>query len=144
MYAQSAEIKPDIWKGDNASVNCVFLSHGPPSYYLPINPKSDWCQGFRYRVNLLVHEIYYSILVEKLSFEGWECMDISITGSYYFNSFKIGDLLKLKGELGSMKFLEWISHDSFKIEIQEIPYLVKILENGALQFKKIESLPTEQ
>ena len=136
LFAQRAEITPENWNGDHASVNCVFLTAGP-GFHEPTDPKSDWCKGFRYRVSFMVTEIYYSILIEKLSFEGWECSDIFITNSYFYKAFKIGDLLKLKGELGYIEFLEWLSFDSFKIQIHKKDYFVKILKNGNCRFTKL-------
>jgi len=122
LFTQRAEIIPENWNGDHASVNCVFLTAGP-GFHEPTDPKSDWCKGFRYRVSFIVAKIYYSILIEKLSFEGRECSDISITNSYFFNNFKIGDAIEYKGELASIKFLEWLSYNSFKIKIYEKTYL---------------------
>lgn len=137
FFSQKEEITPENWDNDHASVNCVFLTAGPRYFYEPTDQKSDYCKGFRYRVNFIVAEIYYSIMIEKLSFEGIECSDISITNSYFYNTFKIEDLLKLKGELASIEFLEWLSYDSFKIQIHRNDYIVKIQENGNCKFTKI-------
>ncbi len=136
LFTQNSEIKPAKWDGDHASVNCVFLTAGP-SFYEPTDPKSDYSKGFHYRVNFMVAEIYYSIMIEKLSFEGIEGSEISITNSYFYDTFRIADLLELKGELGFIEFLEWLSYDSFKIQIKDNNYLVKILKNGSCQISKL-------
>lgn len=136
LHVQSLELLPKKWEGANASVNCEFLTQGP-RFYLPTEPKSDDCRGFRYRVNFIVHEIYYSLMIEKLSFGGIECMDISLEDSWFYSTFKIGDLLGIRGELASMEFIEWKSVDSFQFRIYKREFLVKILEEGKLQFTEL-------
>ena len=133
--SQSVQLKPEIWTGENASVYCVYLTTGP-KYFEDRPVESDSCFGFEYRVSFIVYEIYYSILIERINFSDIECMDRNIEKSFYFNSFSLSEVLNIRGELGSMEFLDWLSTDSFKVKINKKIYLFKIEVDGKCQIQK--------
>ena len=101
-----------------AWLNCEFVSKGPISYLKELPPPHDGYIGLRYRVGVLVDEIYTSFSIERIrhddSMEGKEYIDALLV----LNSFEMAERLDISYEQTSgLEFVKWENWNSFLISL---------------------------
>ena len=116
-----------------AKPNVVFISPGPKrAEKLPDTPKlADWYTGRFYRVSFSVSEIYYSILVEQITFSGPTGGRRKVTDAFFLNGFKVGEKLGLRlARLTNLKFVKWLAWDTFLLREGKVEFMIKALPDG--------------
>ena len=130
--AQEKKIRTKDYTTKDDYTNITFLSEGD---YKTIKE-----QETAFRVVIITSEIYDQLLIEKVTF-GDEGGNKKIANKKFIDLTELWKVFNLKGEIGGMKFINWLSWDSFEIEILEEIYIFRNIGNTLVDVKKKNSSP---
>ena len=88
------------------------------------------------RVSLLVSEIYYSIVVEKIAYGLTEGDPDVIAASYYLDGDTIAPKIGLD-RFTNLHFLRWISWNEFELQEYKQRFRIRYNQDGSFLIRKV-------
>lgn len=130
------------WSGNLVDKNVVFMTTGPKQFSAEtIKAIADKLPtdstGKYYRVYFVLNEIYYSLVIEEMSFSGEEGNRIKSELNYFVSGAEFAkELLTIK-RLTNFKFLRWDSPTVFLVTEGEVVIQVQIQSNNRLIVERV-------
>ncbi len=116
VYAQEQSLELREWSGTTTDENAVFMTRGA-------NIEST--KTF-YRVYFLVYEVYYSLLIEEMTYSGIENSDITSKNKSFITGYEIASKFPNLLNLTNLRFIKWTSPTSFIINENETKLKINI------------------
>jgi len=106
VFAQEQRLELRKWSGSTTDENAVFTTRGS---------NIEATKTF-YRVYFLVYEVYYSLLIEEMSYSGIENSDVKSKNKSFITGYEIASKFPKLLNLTNLRFINWVSPTSFIID----------------------------
>jgi len=117
-YAGEAYITASDYASEIAPLEVDFLSTGP---------RKNGTKGLR--ISFIVAEVYYSIVVEEVTYGLTEGDDNKIVKSYFLEDLLISRHTKT-GPLVNLSFVKWLSWDEFEVKEGDKHFRIRYMKDG--------------
>ena len=126
-------------------VDVTFLTEGD-RFYKPTSEetyhpkwisKEDYEAVYKYRISFVLSEIYYSLLIEKISLGIKEGEKRFICDSFFYTGFDVAEDILQYGRLTNLEFKEWIAYNRFHLLEGDLALQFEIMNDGSLIIEKI-------
>ena len=116
VYAQEQSLELREWSGTTTDENAVFIF-----FFSNIESTKTF-----YRVYFLVYEVYYSLLIEEMTYSGIENSDITSKNKSFITGYEIASKFPNLLNLTNLRFIKWTSPTSFIINENETKLKINI------------------
>ncbi len=140
VWAQETDVQPLPTDIPSPEISITYLTCGPyfyelrgdtGNYHAVYADDSDIKDQLFYRVSLVLEEIYYSIMIEKISRGLEEGDPVKIVSKYFYSGFEVCKNLECR-MLTDVKFIKWKAFNTFLVKENEQFIEMIINKDGSL------------
>lgn len=148
-FAQEQSISSKEWTWAVTDIDIDFLTCGPRFYiqkstnqiHSHYNSDNEYINAYKYRMSFVVSEIYYGILIEKISTGLSEEDERVIESKRYYSGFGIGDKITDMGRLTGLEFIKWPKYNEIYLKEYDQNFKIIINEDNTIVVKKVKNVP---